>query len=294
MTIDFESFNFDNLAGDNPFGEQKTSSYNDERFYKLTRDKDDNGMAVIRFLPDPDKKLMQQLFKINCNTVKNGVKRWFSDWSPQNVGRKDPFQEHWAKLWNAGDKEEARKFARSERYVVNILVVKDPAAPENEGKIFLLEMSKTLKARVADFMMPSSQDIALGKKPAELFNPLNGQNFIIRSKRGANGFINYDSSEPMAEKTAVFDSKEEAIEAIKNRCYRLSEFLDEANYPSNEFLQEKLDHVLFKDTDTGNQNAPKQEKADTKAEVVDTSSNSTATTTNQSTDNLDDYLDSIM
>lgn len=301
--FNFESFNFENLVGDNPFGEQKTG-YSDDRFYKLTKDKDDNGTAIIRFLPDPDKKLIQQLYKINANTTKNGQKRWFSEWSPQSIGRKDPFQEHWAKLWNAGDKQESKNFARQERYIVNILVVKDPANSANDGKIFLLEMSKTLKERVQGYLMPSKEDLIISKKPAELFNPMDGQNFVLRSKRGANGFINYDSSEPMPDKTAVFASKEEAVEAIKTRCYRLQEFLEESMYPTNEFLQEKLDYVLFKDVTS----SPVD-----KAEVVDVSTTAApasstqvaatsvpavavpavATPTAPQT-NLDDFLDQIM
>lgn len=288
--FNFESFNFENLAGDNPFGEQK-QSYSDDRFYTLPKDKDGNGSAIIRFLPDPDKKTMVQLFKINVNTTKNGQKRWFSEWSPQNVGRKDPFQEHWAKLWNAGEKEESKKFARQTRYVANILVVKDFQEPENEGKIFLLDMSKTLKERIANYLMPSKQDQMLGKKPAELFNPLMGQNFLLVSRKGANGFINYDSSEPVAEKTAVFNSPEEAIDAIKNRCYKLQEFLDPAMYPTDEFLQEKLDYVLFKDS-SGAASTNSQKENNEVVDVADVTPSAPPAASTSS--DLDSYLAGIV
>lgn len=292
--FDFESFNFENLAGDNPFGEQKTSSV-DTRFYKLAKDKDDNGSAVIRFLPDPKKKLIQQLYKINVNVEKNGTKRWYSEWSPQNVGRKDPFQEHWAKLWNSGEKDESKKFARQERYITNILVVKDPKNPENEGKIFLLEMSKTLKEKLAGYLMPSAQDIALGKKAAELFNPINGQNFLLVSKKGANGFINYDSSEPVAEKTPAFASKEEAIEAIKTRCYSLDDFLKPEMYPTDEFLHEKLEYVLYKDVST-NKQVEKAEVVDTTSAPASAASPIAATPAPEKANDssLDSFLDQIM
>lgn len=288
--FNFESFNFENLAGDNPFGEQKTG-YSDDRFYKLPKDKDGSGNAIIRFLPDPDKKLIQQLFQINVNNIKDGQKRWYTEWSPQNVGRKDPFQDHWAALWNSGDKEESRKFARKTRYLTNILVVKDPQAPENEGKVFLFDMSMTLKEKLAGYLMPTKNDLALGKKTAELFNPINGQNFLLVSRKGANGFINYDSSEPMSEKTPAFESKEAAIDAIMNRCYRLDEFLNADMYPNDEFLREKLEYVLFKDVKP----TSKAAKGDKENEVVDIGNDNLEPIRGYSPDeNLDKFLADVM
>ena len=60
--MDIQSFDFDNLAS-NPadvFGEKKTDGA-DNRFYKLKRDENGNGAAIIRFLPDPNLKMLQQI-----------------------------------------------------------------------------------------------------------------------------------------------------------------------------------------------------------------------------------------
>lgn len=301
--LNFEAFNFENLGGDNPFGEQKRS-YGDDRFYKLPKNQDGVGAAIIRFLPDPEMKMIQQLFKINVNTQKNGERRWYNEWSPQNIHQPDPFHDEWKRRWNSGDKEGARQFSRQTRYVANILVVKDPAAPENEGKIFLLEMSQSLKDIVADALMPSKADQALGKEPVQLFNPLAGKNFKLSSKKGANNFITYEQSGPVpGEDNAVFASKEEAVATIKEKCHKLSDFLKPETYPSLAELKEKLKYVLFEDMEV-------QGNAKETAEVVDlgnpadlvvkpTESKETAdipalTKATPKADDLDTFLDSIM
>lgn len=296
--MDIQSFDFNDLAKDTSqaFGEQKSSNGVDDRFYKLKRDDKGNGAAVIRFLPDPDMKLMQQIFRINVNNQKGADRRWVSELSPQNVNLPDPFHKRWADLWQAGQKDEARKFSRQTRYFTNILVIKDPAAPENEGKIFLMDLSQSLKTILEGVMFPSEADKALGVEPKQLFNPLNGNNFKLVSRKGANGFINYDASSVVSEESAAFESKEEAIKTIKEKCYALSEFLDPKIYKSYEELEEKLRYVTFQDgseTTTAPAKNNNSEVVDSSQALTHEEAASQAASMSDPTDDLDSYLDSI-
>lgn len=247
--MDIQSFDFDKLASsqEQAFGEKK-ADFGDDRFYKLKRDENGNGAAIIRFLPDPNMKLMQQIFRINVNNQKGAERRWVSELSPQNINQPDPFHKAWADLWQAGKKEEARMFARQTRFYTNILVIKDPANPANEGKVFLLDLSQSLKLMLENAMFPSEADRALGAEPKALFNPLQGHNFKLVSSKAATGFITYEKSSVMDPVTSVFDSKEEAVTFIKENCYPLDDFLKPEAYKSYEELQQKLDYVLFRDT----------------------------------------------
>lgn len=246
--MDIQSFDFDKLASsqEQVFGEKK-ADFSDDRFYKLKRDENGNGAAIIRFLPDPNMKLMQQIFRINVNNQKGAERRWVSELSPQNINQPDPFHKAWADLWQAGKKEEARMFARQTRFYTNILVIKDPANPANEGKVFLLDLSQSLKLMLENAMFPSEADRALGAEPKALFNPLQGHNFKLVSSKAATGFITYEKSSVMDPVTSVFDSKEEAVTFIKENCYPLDDFLKPEAYKSYEELQQKLDYVLFRD-----------------------------------------------
>lgn len=287
--MDIQSFDFDKLASsqEQAFGEKK-SDFGDDRFYKLKRDENGNGAAIIRFLPDPNMKLLQQLYRINCNGQKGAERRWVSELSPQNINQPDPFHKMWADLWQAGKKEEARQFARQTRFYTNILVIKDPAEPANEGKVFLLDLSQSLKLMLENAMFPSDADRALGAEPKALFNPLQGHNFKLVSSKAATGFITYEKSSVVDAVTSVFDSKEEAVTFIKENCYPLDDFLKPEAYKSYEELQQKLDYVLFRD-------APATTTAAKPAgEVVDATSLTEAQLLHkEQSKDLDTFLDTI-
>lgn len=286
--MDIQSFDFDKLASsqEQAFGEKK-ADFGDDRFYKLKRDENGNGAAIIRFLPDPNMKLLQQLYRINCNGQKGAERRWVSELSPQNINQPDPFHKMWADLWQAGKKEEARQFARQTRFYTNILVIKDPAEPANEGKVFLLDLSQSLKLMLENAMFPSDADRALGAEPKALFNPLQGHNFKLVSSKAATGFITYEKSSVVDAVTSVFDSKEEAVTFIKENCYPLDDFLKPEAYKSYEELQEKLNYVMFRDTPATAQSAKS-------AEVVDATGLTEAQILHkEQSKDLDKFLDTI-
>lgn len=248
MEFDVNMFNFDVMkeaVGIDPFAEKSNKYEEDTRFYKLVKEKNGDGGALIRFLPDSEKGMIKTVYKINTTIEKNGKKRFVSEFSPTTIGKPCPFQEEWQRLWNLGDKENSKLFGRSTKYIANIKVLKDPANPENEGKIFLLEMSGSLKDKVQNAVDPSPKDRSLGKQPKEMFNPLRGNSFMLVSKRGANGQINYDSSEVVNEVTAAYDSVEAALADIQNNTYKLSDFDKESSYLTYEKLQDKMKYVTF-------------------------------------------------
>jgi hypothetical protein len=115
-----------------------SSSNKDERLWSLTVDKAQNGYAVIRFLPAPDGEDLP-FVKLYSHAFQ-GTGGWFIENSRTTLGEKDPVSELNSELWNNGTdagKELARKQKRKLTYISNIYVVKDPANPENEGRVFL-------------------------------------------------------------------------------------------------------------------------------------------------------------
>ena len=246
--IDASAFNFDSMKealGKDPFAKESSRFKTDERFYKLSKDKEGNGAAIIRFLPDAEKGMIQEMFKINSTVTKNDKKRFVSEFSPQNAGLPCPFQEEWQARWNAGDKEGARTFGRSSRFITNIKVLKDPKNPENEGKIFLYEMSGAMKDKIQRAVDPSEQDRSLGAEPKQLFNPLAGNSFRLVCQKGSNGIINYDTSEVINDVTSIYDSVEEALEDIKANTYLLSDLKKPEAFLSYDELKDKLNYVTF-------------------------------------------------
>lgn len=238
INFDWDSMN----AGANPF---ETKSYeSDTRFYSLAKDENGNGAALIRFLPSEvhengSMSTIMKVFKYNVRSKTS--KRFIAEWSPSTIGLPDPIQEKWASLWNSGQKDEARRYARSTRYIANIKVIKDPKNPANEGKIFLFDMSQTLGEKIKSILTPNDQELALGAVAKNLFDPINGYNFKLIATKGANGFTEYSKSDAEANPSAIYSSVEEAVTDIKNNAYKLSEWQKPESYKTYEALKELLD-----------------------------------------------------
>ena len=152
-------------------------SYEDNRFWKPEVDKSGNGFAVIRFLPAPaGEDLPWTRF---WDHGFQGPGGWYIEKSLTSIGQNDPVGEVNTKLWNSGldsDKEIARKQKRRLHYVANILVVSDPAHPENEGRVFLYQFGKKIFDKMMDVMQPQFQD----EEPINPFDFWNGANFKVK------------------------------------------------------------------------------------------------------------------
>lgn len=237
-------FNFNNAVNDTLKEMDKKAEYpKDDRFYNLKKDEKKQGAALIRFLPselfeDGTMSTIKKVYKYNVRS-KTG-KGFLAAWSPSTIGKSDPIQEKWAELWNSGRKEESKRYARSTRYLANIKVINDPKAPENNGKIFLLDMSQSLMDRIRSIMAPSEADIGLGKKPKNLFNPIDGYNFMLVAKPGANDMVTYLDSDAAGEPSSIYDSVEAATKDISENCYKLSDWDKEEAYPTYEYLKAEL------------------------------------------------------
>ena len=234
-----------------------SSSNKDDRLWSLTVDKAQNGYAVIRFLPAPDGEDLP-FVKLYSHAFQ-GVSGWYIENSLTTLGQKDPLSELNSELWNNGTdagKEIARKQKRKLTYVSNIYVVKDPANPDNEGKIFLYKYGKKIFDKITTAMQPEFED----ETPIDPFDFWQGANFKLKAKNVA-GYRNYDSSE-FAAPSALLDD-DDAMEAIWKKQYSLAEFVAPDQFKSYDELKKRLDYVL------GNKTSTRQD-----AEVADEESNS--------------------
>jgi hypothetical protein len=215
-----------------------SESSSDERFWKLTVDKANNGYAVIRFLPAPDGEDIP-FVKVYSHAFQ-GPGGWLIDQCLTTVNQKCPVCEHNSSLWNNGTdagKEVARKQKRKLTYVSNVYVVKDPANPENEGKVFLFKYGKKIFDKIMEAMQPEYED----ETPINAFDFWQGANFKLKAKSVA-GYRNYDSSE-FATPGALLDD-DDAMEAIWKKQYSLAEFVAPDQFKTYEELKKRLDSVL--------------------------------------------------
>ena len=108
-------------------------------------DKSGNGYAVIRFLPAPNGEDLP-FVKLYSHAFQ-GPGGWYIENSLTTLGQKDPVSEYNTCCGTMAlmlVKKLARKQKRKLTYIANIYVVKDPANPENEGKVFLYKFGKKI------------------------------------------------------------------------------------------------------------------------------------------------------
>jgi hypothetical protein len=204
----------------------------------LSVDKSNNGFAVIRFLPAPNGEDIP-FVKVYSHAFQ-GPGGWLIDTCLTTVNQKCPVCEHNSGLWNNGTdagKEVARKQKRKLTYVSNVYVVKDPANPENEGKVFLFKYGKKIFDKIMEAMQPEYED----ETPINAFDFWQGANFKLKAKSVA-GYRNYDSSE-FASVGALLDD-DDAMEAIWKKQYSLTEFVAPDQFKTYEELKKRLDSVL--------------------------------------------------
>jgi len=221
---------------------KSSDSYKDDRFWKPELDKSSNGYAVIRFLPAVDgedipwARLFSHGFK--------GPGGWYIENSRTTLGEKDPVSEMNTQLWNSGvesDKDIARNRKRRLNYISNILIVSDPANPQNEGKVFLYKYGKKIFDKINEAMNPEFDD----ETPVNPFDFWEGANFKLKVRKVA-GFINYDKSE-FESTSAVYDGDDAKLEELWKTQYALSEFTDPSNFKSYDELKTKLNQVVGND-----------------------------------------------
>jgi len=215
-----------------------TNSSSDDRFWKPEMDKTGNRFAIVRFLPAvegeelPWTKMYSHAFQ--------GPGGWYIENSLTTIGQKDPVSEHNRELWNSGndkDKETVRKQKRKLSYYSNIYVVKDPANPQNEGRVFLFKYGKKIFDKIMEAMQPEFED----ETPINPFDFWQGANFKIKIVK-KDGYWNYDKSE--FDRIAPLLDDDDALEALWKKQYSLDAISASDQFKSYEDLEKRLKYVL--------------------------------------------------
>lgn len=252
--------------------EESSKSFGDNRFWKLASDpKTKKGSAIIRFLPDrpsADALPYVKYFSHWFNYHDGNIKQRYINNCPTTIGRNCPICTKNRELWKSpheSDLATARHRKRKIHYVSNILVISDPANPDNEGKVFLFNYGPqiyTFLSRALYGPMEDDEDYVEGKDysdemwvPFDLFN---GGDFYLRSTQKKNSdFLTYAPSEWGDKGVPIFPDldDEERIEKLdeifaeKNRngvntVSKLDEWVDPKRFPNDEEVVKKLEPIF--------------------------------------------------
>jgi hypothetical protein len=262
-------------------------SYADERYWQPVVDKNNNGSAIIRFLPgilitnpdhpDYNSPYVQSLLRTAkvddglpvyeppyvrkwTHGFKGPTGQWYIENNRNSLGTKedpitDPCTDYNASLWKTKEAalmEIARKQKRKLLYISNVEVIKHAARPEDEGKVFLFAYGKKVFDKIDSAMNPDADDDV---EPVDVFNLWKGANFLLKIKN-VEGFRNYDDSKFNTPKP-LRDSDDE-LEAIFNTEHSLLAEVSNDKFKSYDELEQHLHQVLnLKGRDVDNEPVPR-------------------------------------
>lgn len=211
----------------------------DEGYWKLTRDASGTGFATIRFLPAPPNEDMPYAtyWSYAFKNKKNGT--WYIERSLATFNEPDPVFELNGRLYQGGeaDKEQAKAQKRKLNYVAHILVVDDPAHPENNGKVFKFKYGQGIQNMINDKLAPEFDDV----EKINVFDLFDGANLKLRIRQ-KDDFPSYDKS--TWENPSAVGTEEFAEELWTNLPPLEGMVNDRKFYKTYEKLEERLNRVL--------------------------------------------------
>lgn len=216
----------------------------DDRYWQPVVDKSGAGYAVIRFLDAPhiDGDIAVPYVKL-FNHAFEGPGGWYIENSLTTIGQPDPLSEYNSELWKLSDDDESaerkqvRRQKRKLNFISNILVIKHPGRPEDEGKVFLYKYGKKIFDKLNKKMNPDIPDVAR-------FNPFDfwdGANFrLVITKDGK--YRSYNDSE-FAERSALSQDDQE-IDRIWKSAYSIQTEIAVDKFKTYDELKARLALVL--------------------------------------------------
>lgn len=233
--------------------------YGDNRFWKLKTDAEKTGSAVIRFLPDKDNVPYVQYFSHWFRYEGGSGEKVYADKCPTTIGGDCVVCSKNRELWNSSfdvDKDVARTRKRKTNFVANIYVIKDPAQPENEGKVFLYNFGTQVSNLYNEAMMGGEDADELDDGTASFIpcipaktidedgNDQCGADFILRAtKKKGSDWQTYEKSK-FKSQSEFLGGDEAKIDEIIEKTHSLAEWKDAKNYPDQTKVANELAPIL--------------------------------------------------
>ena len=219
----------------NALAATKTVVKDSEGYYQPFTDEKGIGSAILRFLPafqDEEFPLVQTY----SHAFQAQSSKWFIDLCPTTLTQPCPVCEANSALWNGSDKSVASLRKRKMYFISNVLVVRDPKQPENEGKVFLYKYGSKIMGKLNDAITPPFPDA----DPIDPFDAEEGANFRLRIVQNG-GFPDYDKSS--------FDAlspigDEDVIATVLGQRRSLSAIIAPSQFKTYDELKRKFDQIV--------------------------------------------------
>jgi hypothetical protein len=291
-------------AGKTSLGKKRNNNDQEETYYP-ERDKNGNGSCIIRFLPGLDSEDNPYFVERFQHGFRHNNK-WFIEFCPTTIDKECPVcEDNFDIVDEYGSWDECppdvqkilRARSRTNGYragnYCNILVIKDPANPENEGKVHLFKFGKAILNDILDMAQPVDNGLGETPEPVDVFDLMEGANykFIINKK---DGMANYSKSEfEKPSKCPDFDleSQHPLLPLVDEKLFKsydeLSERFQNVVKRRNKKVTETAEDAVSKQTSSGSTSAASSSAS------LDEHTNSKGVFENKAEDDNMEYFKSI-
>jgi hypothetical protein len=204
----------------------------EENFYKPKTDEHGNANVLIRFMPPPLNEDLPFIKKYNHGF--QSVNGWFIEDCPTTIGEPCAVCKYNGSIWGS-DEATARNQKRKVNFYANILIVKDPLSPENEGKVFKFRYGVKLHERLMEKTNPES-DI---DEAVPIFDYERGANFKLKVKTQKIVLGGKERAVPNYDASSFSESSPVALNGKPLTDAELEE-LDKKIYPLQPLIAKKL------------------------------------------------------
>lgn len=205
------------------------SSFKD--FLKFEPDK----TYVVRLVPNikDGKKTRFHYFQHIFDSCVTGKK--ISVLCPNTYGEKCPIDEHRSKVWATKNQtliDQVKPLKKSERWLYNAYVIKDPTNPSNEGNVKILNAGAQLQ-KVIQSAIDGDDSEEFGFRIFDLSE--NGCNLRIKVEKNEGGYPSYTSSkflspskvDGLTDQDSAYDSVKDLDSSFQRKTYaEIKEILD--------------------------------------------------------------------
>jgi len=219
----------------NALAATKTVVKDSEGYYQPFTDSIGIGSAILRFLP-PLQDEEFPFIRAYTHAFQAQSSKWFIDLCPTTLEQPCPVCEANSALWNGPDKDLASLRKRKMYYISNVLVVRDPKQPENEGKVFLFKYGQKIIGKLNDAITPPFPDV----DPIDPFDAEEGANFRLRIL-SKGGFPDYDRSSFDAP-SPIGDAS--LVESVLKQRRSLVAIIDPSQFKAYGELKRKFDQII--------------------------------------------------
>lgn len=263
--------------------------------WKLKTDTAGNGSAIIRFLPGKGDEGLPFVKLVNHGFKKGG--KWFIENCSSTHGDYEscPVCQHLSKndSFNTNN-EEYKLLKRKTSYWANILVLKDPSSPENEGKVMMFRFGQKIMDKVNAMV---EVDTSIGEVPQDVTCAYTGSNFIMKVKK-VGGFQNYDECK-FSNTSEIKDIDNEATQKfLDDGMTDLSTLVSKDKFKPFDELSKKFGQIMGTSATAGG-SAAASAANDLTSQLDDFDKdlndfNTSSSVKTSSTDEVDDGLDDLL